>query len=77
MRKWNKIINGVLWILGLLVVLGQAYSVIRYYFFDSGVKLETYDFILLILAIGLLFLQTEVKNKVRSIIRNINPFSKH
>ncbi len=76
MAKWNKIANSILWVLGLLVVIGQGYSVIRYYFFDSGVQLAPYDFLLLICAIGLLFLQTEVKNKLRLIIGYFNPFKK-
>ncbi|GAA4274958.1 hypothetical protein U6A24_12600 [Aquimarina gracilis] len=73
MAKWNKIANALLWILGALIVLGQIFAVVNYYVFDSGFNFQLRDIWLLITAIGLLFLPNEIKNKVRFLIRKLNP----
>ncbi len=76
MKRWNKIANALLWILGATIVIAQTFAVFNYYVFDSGVKIQLVDIVVLLTAVGLLFLPNEIKNKVRSVIRNANPFKK-
>ncbi|MFL1896774.1 hypothetical protein ACJRPK_13795 [Aquimarina sp. 2-A2] len=77
MRNWNKVGNAILWLLGCVIFIAQGFKLIKYYFFDSTVKMDAHDLILLVCGIGLMFLQTVLKDKAKQIIKNANPLSKN
>lgn len=76
MEKLNKVGNSILWILGVVIFALQSVKLVRYYIFDSNIKMDTHDLVLFICGIGLMALQNVVKDKVKELIKNANPFYK-
>ena len=74
--KWKNFGNGVLYIMGALILVLQGYKLVKYYIFHSEVKMDSHDLILAVLAIGVMFLQSTVKDKVKSIISTAIPFKR-